>query len=106
MSGADTWSLRSPAERLTMLLDDAIDAAGLGPQVTALDEKNGKLALALAVNWGARALLAYAVEARLRGTRGPRVRNDLAWTGALVRQATARTREHERPAGSRTRRRP
>jgi hypothetical protein len=82
-------SLGSPAERFKILLDDAIDAAGLGSQVTVLNEKNQRLALGLAVNWGVRALLAYAVEARLRGTRGSRARHDLAWIGALVRRATA-----------------
>jgi hypothetical protein len=81
-------SFGSPAERFKMLFDDAIDAAGLGSQVTVLDEKNRKLALGLAVNWGLRALLAYAAEARLR--RAPRepTTRDLAWIGTLVRQAT------------------
>jgi len=82
-------SLGSPAERFKILLDDAIDAAGLGSQATVLDEKNRRLALGLAVNWGVRTLLAYAAEVRLRDPRGPRTRHDLAWIGALVRQATA-----------------
>ena len=77
-------SLGSPAERFKMLLDDAIDAAGLGAQVTVLDEKNRQLALGLAVNWGARTLLAYATEARLRPTRGSRARQDLGWIRSLV----------------------
>ena len=78
-------SLGSPAERFKTLLDDAIDAAGLGGQVTVLDEKNRKLALGLAVNWGVRTLLAYAAETGLRRARGPRTRHDLAWIGTLVR---------------------
>jgi hypothetical protein len=78
-------SLGSPAERFKTLLDDAIDAAGLGSRETILDEKNRKLALGLAVNWGLRALLAYAAEVRLRSPRGLRSRHDLAWIGSLVR---------------------
>lgn len=77
-------SLGSPAERFKTLLDDAIDAAGLGVQTTVLDAKNQKVALGLAVNWGMRTLLAYAAETRLRGARGPRRRHDLAWLSALV----------------------
>jgi hypothetical protein len=82
-------SLGSPAERFKMMVDDAIDAAGLGSQSTVLDEKNRRLALGLAVNWGLRTLLAYAAETKFRDTRGRRGRHDLAWIGALVRQATA-----------------
>jgi hypothetical protein len=78
-------SLGSPAERFKTLLDDAIDAAGLGSRETSLDEKNRKLALGLAVNWGLRTLLAYAAETKLRSTRGLRRCHDLAWIGSLVR---------------------
>jgi hypothetical protein len=78
-------SLGSPAERFKILLDDAIDAAGLGAQATALDAKNQRLALGLAVNWGLRTLLAYAAETGLRRPRGPRTQHDLTWIGALVR---------------------
>ncbi len=77
-------SVGSQAERFKILLDDAIDAAGLGAQVTVLDEKNQKLALGLAVNWGVRTLLAYAAETRLRRARGSRTRHDLAWIRSLV----------------------
>ena len=78
-------SLGSPAERFKTLLDDAIDTAGLGAQVTVLDERNRRVALGLAVNWGMRTLLAYAAETRVRRARGPRTRRDLGWIGALVR---------------------
>ena len=71
--------------RFKILLDDAIDAAGLGAQVTVLDAKNQRLALGLAVNWGLRTLLAYAAETELRRPRGPRTRHDLTWIGAMVR---------------------
>lgn len=88
-------ALGSPAERFKMLLDDAIDAAGLGVKETVLDEKNRKLALGLAVNWGVRTLLAYAAESRVHGARGPRSRHDLGWIHALVRRATTvQTRAH------------
>jgi hypothetical protein len=70
------------------LADDAIDAAGLGAGAIVLDEKNRKVTLGLAVNWGMRTLLAYAAETGLRHARGPRRRRDLAWIGALVRKAT------------------
>ena len=88
LSGDLGVSLGSPAERFKMLLDDAIDAAGLGVKETVLDEKNRKLALGLAVNWGVRTLLAYAAESRVRGARGARSRHDLGWINALVRRAT------------------
>jgi hypothetical protein len=77
-------SLGSPAERFKTLLDDAIDAAGLGGQTAILDAKNQKVALGLAVNWGMRTLLAYAAESGRRRARGPRSRHDLAWLSALV----------------------
>ncbi len=77
-------SLGSPAERFKILLDDAIDAAGLGARATALDARNQKVALGLAVNWGIRMLLAYAAERGLRHPRGPRTRHDLAWIRTLV----------------------
>ena len=77
-------SLGSPAERFKILLDDAIDAAGLSAQVTILGEKNQKLALGLALNWGVRTLLAYAAETRLQRARGSRARHDLAWIRSLV----------------------
>lgn len=76
----------TPAERFKLLLDDAIDAAGLGSQVTTLDDKNRKLALGLAVNWSMRTLLAYAAEAKLPRSRADRSRQDLSWLRAKVRQ--------------------
>ena len=81
--------LGTPAERLKLLVDDAIDAAGLGSQLTVLDEKNRKLALGLAVNWGVRTLLAYAAEAKLPRASADRGRQDLAWLRARVRRVHA-----------------
>ena len=74
----------TPAERFKLLLDDAIDVAGLGVQMTTLDERNQKVALGLALNWGVRTLLAYAAEASRRRARGSRDRHDLAWIRSLV----------------------
>ncbi len=78
----------TPAERFKLLLDDAIDAAGLGSQVTTLDEKNRKLALGLAVNWSLRTLLAYAAEAKIPKTTAHRGRQDLSWLRAKVRRVS------------------
>jgi hypothetical protein len=70
-----------------MLLDDAIDAAGLGSQVTILDERNRRLALGLSVNWGIRTLLAYATEAKIAKSRASPPTRDLSWVRAKVRSA-------------------
>jgi len=84
-------ALGTPAQRFKMLLDDAIDAAGFGPQVTVFDEKNRRLALGLSVNWGIRALLAYATETKLRRSRSSVGTRDLCWLRARVKSvATAR----------------
>jgi hypothetical protein len=77
-------ALGTPAQRFKMLLDDAIDAAGFGPQVTNLDEKNRKLALGLSVNWGIRTILAYATVTKSRTRTGVR---DLSWLRSKVRSA-------------------
>lgn len=79
-------ALGTSTERFKMLLDDAIDAAGLGPRASVLDERNRRLALGLAVNWGVRALLAYALDAKPARGPGASSRRDLAWLGALLRE--------------------
>jgi hypothetical protein len=82
-------ALGTPAQRFKMLLDDAIDAAGLGSQVTILDEGNRRLALGLSVNWGIRTLLAYATEAKIAKSRASPPTRDLSWVRAKVRSAAA-----------------
>lgn len=84
-------ALGTASQRFKMLLDDAIDAAGFGPQVTILDEKNRRLALGLSVNWGIRTLLAYAAEAKATRSRGPRGTRDLSWLRARVRASATRS---------------
>lgn len=79
-------ALGSPAERFKLLLDDAIDAAGLGSQATVLDEKNRRLALGLAVNWGVRTLLAYAADTKPTKASTDAGRRDLAWLRTRVRR--------------------
>jgi hypothetical protein len=79
--------LGTPSERFKLLLDDAIDAAGLGRRATPLDEHNRRIALGLAVNWGMRSLLAYALAARAPRKSTRRARRDLVWLRSVVQKA-------------------
>jgi hypothetical protein len=63
-------------------LDEAIRQAGLATGVTYLSKENREVALALAINWGIRFLLAYAVEVP-HSTHGAE-RKDLSWLADQV----------------------
>jgi hypothetical protein len=64
-------------------LDEAIMHAAVAGGVSYLNKENRQVALALAINWGMRLLLAYALECS-RSTNGSD-RKDLAWVASLVR---------------------
>lgn len=73
----------TPAGVFKNLMDEALVNAGVTGHPTILDHENRQLALGLAVNWGLRFLIAYALEATdARRHRGAR---DLPWIRELVR---------------------
>jgi hypothetical protein len=72
-----------PAVIFKQELDEAITHAAVAGGVSYLNNENRQVALALAINWGMRLLLAYALECS-RSTNGSN-RKDLAWVASLVR---------------------
>jgi hypothetical protein len=72
----------TPATVFKAEFDEAIRQAGLINISTILNKENRQIALALAINWGMRLLLAYAAEAPLPSQ--PSGRKDLAWLTALI----------------------
>jgi len=67
----------SPAVLFKQDLDEAINQAAVAGGVSYLGKEDRQVALGLAVNWGMRLLLAYALE-RIGSTNGSN-RRDLAW---------------------------
>lgn len=67
-------------------LDEALVSAGVTDQPTILDQRNRELALGLALNWGMRFLIAYAIEVVPRAQGAPKV-HDLAWLAGIIRSA-------------------
>jgi hypothetical protein len=63
-------------------LDEAMNHAGLGGTPGYLDKENRGIALGLAVNWGIRFLLAYAIECGRRPVE-PGAK-DLTWVASLI----------------------
>ncbi len=63
--------LGSPAGVFKSLFDEALINAGVTDRPTILVEKNRRTALGLAINWGMRFLLAYAIELPARRKRAP-----------------------------------
>lgn len=85
--------LGSPAAIFLQELSEAILQAGLAGARSYLDRENKEIALGLAINWGMRFLLAYALECpRRRRSKGAK---DLAWIRDLLSNAPAR-RPHRR----------
>jgi hypothetical protein len=84
--------LGSPAAIFLQEFRESILQAGLAGARSYLDRENREIALGLAINWGMRFLLAYALECPLRRRSGPK---DLAWIRALFSDAPAR-RPHRR----------
>ena len=72
----------SPAVQFKQDLDEAINQAGIAGGVSYHDKENRQVALDLAINWGMRFLLAYAVDCF--PSKRCSNRKDLAWLAALM----------------------
>jgi hypothetical protein len=72
----------SPAVLFKQEFDEAIKQAGVAGGVSYLDKEERQVALGLAINWGMRLLLAYALECSHSMNRSDR--RDLAWVATLV----------------------
>jgi len=72
----------SPAALFKQELDEAINQAALAGGASYLSTEDRQVALGLAVNWGMRLLLAYALECC--GSMPGSDRKDLAWLASLV----------------------
>ncbi len=72
----------SPAELFKQEFDEAIRQAALAGGVGYLDKEDRQVALGLAINWGMRLLIAYALDCHEPVTDSNR--KDLAWVGNLV----------------------
>jgi hypothetical protein len=73
----------TPASLFKDLFCEALVHAGVTDRPTILVEENRRASLGLALNWGLRFLLAYALEIRPRRSPDPGVR-DLGWVHSLV----------------------
>jgi hypothetical protein len=76
-------SFGTPASLFKELFCEALVHAGVTDRPTILVEENRRASLGLALNWGLRFLLAYALEVRVVGSRDPKTR-DLGWVHALI----------------------
>jgi hypothetical protein len=72
----------SPAVLFKQELGEAINQAALAGGVSYLNKEDRQIALGLAINWGMRLLLAYALECCRSITSSNR--KDLAWIANLV----------------------
>ncbi|WP_321475217.1 hypothetical protein [uncultured Paludibaculum sp.] len=81
-SAAVGLDIGTPATLFKAEFDEAIRQAGLVDGTTFLGKEDRQVALGLAINWGIRFLLAYAVEARPSGQ--PSERRDLSWLAGRV----------------------
>jgi len=75
--------LGTPASLFKDLFCEALVNAGVTDRRTILVEANRRASLGLAVNWGLRFLVAYALEADPARSRGDKAR-DLRWLRSLV----------------------
>lgn len=82
-------SIGTRASIFKSLMDEALIHAGVTDRATILDEQNRRTALGLAINWGMRFLLTYALEARPRPTGRRAESHDLAWVRGLVEPLTS-----------------
>jgi len=76
-------ALGSPAAVFKSLFDEALINAGVTDRPTILVEENRRASLGLAINWGMRFLLAYAIELSA-GRVGRREAKDVWWIRGLV----------------------
>lgn len=84
----------SPAVVFKREFDEAIHQSGLAASASYLGKEDREVALGLAINWGMRLLIAYALESsRSKGSD----RKDLAWVGSVVKPlltASGRSESH------------
>jgi hypothetical protein len=73
----------NPAVVFKQEVDEAISQASVAGGVSYLNRENRQVALGLAINWGMRLLLAYALKCSPSTNRSSR--KDLAWLASLVR---------------------
>lgn len=73
----------TPASLFKDLFCEALVHAGVTDRPTILGEENRRASLGLALNWGLRFLLAYALEIRPAGPAGRGTR-DLRWVRSLI----------------------
>jgi hypothetical protein len=85
-SDAVGLDIGSPAVLFKREFDEAIRQSGLADIAPYLDKDDREVALGLAINWGMRFLIAYALEcSRPNGSD----RKDLAWVASMVRPLVA-----------------
>jgi hypothetical protein len=82
VSEAAPWLLSGRAvEVFKRHMDEALVQAGVTDRATILASENRRLALGLALNWGMRTLIAYALE---QAMGAPSEKQDLAWLRGLL----------------------
>ena len=81
-SDAVSLDIGSPAVVFKREFDEAIHQSGLAGSASYLCKEDREVALGLAINWGMRLLIAYALECS-RSTGSDR--KDLAWVGSVVK---------------------
>ena len=80
---ASPWPVGSPASIFKQQLDEALTNAGVTDRPTILDHHNRQLALGLAVNWGLRFLVSYALETTPHSGKATEAQ-DLRWVQRVV----------------------
>jgi len=85
-SNAVGLEIGSPAVVFKREFDEAIHQSGLASSVSYLGKEDREVALALAINWGMRFLIAYALECSRSKSSD---RKDLAWVGSVVKPLLA-----------------
>ena len=82
----------STAEVFKREFDEAIRQSGLAGNVSYLGKEDREVAVGLAINWGMRLLIAYALECtRSKGSD----RKDLAWVRSVVEPLLTMSRRPE-----------
>jgi hypothetical protein len=85
--GAVVWPVGTPASIFKEQFDEALINAGVTDRPTILDAHNRQLALGLAVNWGLRFLVAYALEMKLPASDTTAKAQDLGWVRQAIEHA-------------------
>ena len=87
VAGTVAWPVGTPASIFKEQLDEALINAGVTDRPTILDHHNRQLALGLAVNWGLRFLVAYALEMTLPVSDTTAKAQDLGWVRQAIEHA-------------------